>query len=141
MKDQQETNAHLITKVLNRIDTFMINGIKYNGVDDLLPGSDQKITSLKDYHFDIYKDRLENIILRRCERFPCFDEFDRIHENRYYRRYIICSSFEDAKNKYDFIMTHNIRFDLSSRAISYLAPIIYADDGSQNIEIVYKEQC
>jgi hypothetical protein len=44
----------------------------------------------KGYQIPAYRDIYGQKVLYFRERFPCFDAYDRLHENRYYHWYAIC---------------------------------------------------
>jgi len=115
---------------------FTINGHLYAGIRDILPLANANLTNLVNLKFDIYQDKYRNYILRRCERYPCFDSHDYAHENRFFRRYLICKSMEEAIEKYNYIEEHNESFNLSTHNSPLLAPLIYADDDRPEIEIL-----
>jgi hypothetical protein len=118
--------------------SFTINGYTYKSLNDLLPGSN-KVISMEKPAFTLYQIKSGSFILCRRELFPCFDSSDRMYENRFYRRYMICSSREEAIGKYNYILAHDESFNSINHNSLYLAPIIYADDERDMIEILVSE--
>ncbi|MFZ4549310.1 MAG: hypothetical protein ACOYN4_17820 [Bacteroidales bacterium] len=115
---------------------FVINGNSYTSIFDLAPKKESVITQMENSDFDIYRDNHGKYILRFCQLFPCFDSSDRMYENRYYRRYMICRSMEEANEKYTFILSQNEHFNDINYNSAFLAPLIYADDESPIIRIM-----
>jgi len=124
----------------NSSDKIVIYGNNYNGIKDLAPSSKVKKTEMNDYTFDYYQDKYGMFILRRCELFPCFDRYDRMCENRYYRRYMICKSLEELLEKYNLIVSTDERFNSIEYNSAQLAPLIYADDSMAMIEIMIEKE-
>jgi hypothetical protein len=116
-------------------DRFEINGNLYELITDLLR---KKVHVMSDmnYKFDVYRDKFNNYVLRRCELYPCFDTSDRMYENRFYRSYMICTSKEETIEKYNYIMENNPDCRASEDTPSFLAPLVYADDGTEMIYIM-----
>jgi serpin B len=124
----------VITKQ-DKQDRFEINGNIYRLTADLLH---QKVTVIHDmnYPFDVYQDKFGNYILCKCEPYPCFDSSDRMHENRYYRSYMICSTKDEVIEKYKYILEHDPGCRADEDTPSFLAPLIYVDDGKSTICIM-----
>jgi len=124
---------------LNRHTQFELNGNTYNGVNELLPVSCESLC-MDDHCFDIYQDKFGSHILRYRKLFPCFDASDRLFENRYFRRYMVCFSLEEAIAKYGLIAQQQISLNISKDIPSQIAPIIIADDEIPEIEIITSGQ-
>jgi hypothetical protein len=66
--------------------------------------------------------------------YPCFDWCDHVYENRYYRSYYICSSFEEAQTKLSYLVTalYDFRFECNpgEKHRVHLAPYVHFDDGA-----------
>ncbi|MBV5311738.1 MAG: hypothetical protein JZU47_00495 [Prolixibacteraceae bacterium] len=123
----------------NKDDSFTINGNIYNGIKDLASPN----TILKEMintKFDVYQDKFGNFILRRLELYPCFDSHDYLHENRYYRQYMICKEIDEVNEKYNFIISHKERFNSCEYNSPLLAPLIYADDDQPIIKLMIKDE-
>jgi hypothetical protein len=116
-------------------ERFEINGKMYEFTTDLLL---KKVTVIPDmnYKFDVYRDKYCNYVLRKCESYPCFDSSDRMYENRFYGSYMICTSMDEAIEKYNYIMEHDPVCRADEDTPSFLAPLIYADDGKATISIM-----
>ncbi len=119
-----------------RNNPFMINDTIYNGITDVEPGKGTIVTPMEDSDFDIYETLHKKYILRYWKLFPCFDSSDRMKEDRYNRRYMICDSREEAFGKYNYIKCEDEKFYSMEWNSPKLAPLIYADDGMPNIEIM-----
>ena len=121
---------------LNSNTGFVIDGNNYNGIYDLAPKNESDTTQMENSDFDIYKDKYGKYNLRFYQLFPCFDSSDRMYENRFYRRYIICRSMEEAIEKYTFIIRQNEYFYDIKYNSRFLAPLVYADDESPSFQIM-----
>ena len=119
----------------SRQDRFEINGNIYDGINDLFPEKAIVIQGLN-YKFDVYLDKFGNTVLRKCELYPCFDSSDRMYENRYYISYLICTSKDEAIEKYNYILEHNSNAQANEYTPSFLAPLVYTDDGKTEIRIM-----
>jgi hypothetical protein len=116
-------------------DRFEINGKVYEFTSDLLY---KKITVIRDmnYGFDVYRDKYGNYVLCKYESYPCFDSSDRMYENRFYRSYLICSSRDELIEKYNYILEHDPGCRADEDTPSFLAPLLYVDDGKSTICIM-----
>ena len=112
---------------------FTINGIVYKGIKDLAPHTKLQ-NPWDDYRFEMYRDKFGAFVLLDTKLYPCFDSSDRMYENRYYRWYIISDSLESMYEKRRFLIEgdrFNPKYD-----DSFLAPLVYADDGKDEITIM-----
>jgi hypothetical protein len=114
---------------------FEINGNVYEFTKDLLH---TKVTIIPDmnYPFYVYQDKFGNYVLCKCEPYPCFDSSDRMFEDRFYRCYLICSSRDELIEKYNYILEHDPGCRADEDTPSFLAPLIYVDDGKSTICIM-----
>ena len=64
-------------------DGFSVMGRDYTSISQL---TSQKAEENSPFYIDAWGRR----VLWLCERFPCFDEFDYEHENRYYNWFYLC---------------------------------------------------
>lgn len=92
----------------------------------------------EDSNFDIYLDKAGNIIIRREELYPCFDAFDRMNETRYYRRYLVCKTEEEAISKYKYIKENNEKFNEIEYNSPELAPLVYCDSLTGGYKIMLR---
>jgi hypothetical protein len=75
-------------------------------------------------------------ILRRFERYPCFDDSDYEYENRYYNEFFFCSSPADVEKKSDYLITNHINIGhVAKQHWKYLSPFIYMDDGKDTFNV------
>jgi hypothetical protein len=125
----------IIITTQSKQDQFEIEGSVYEGISDLLSESIDLIPDIN-YKFNVYRDKYGNYILNKSELYPCFDSSDRMHENRYYQSYMICVSEDETIRKYNYIMEHNSDCRANEYTPSFLAPLVYADDGSSSIYIM-----
>jgi hypothetical protein len=76
-------------------------------------------------------------ILCRFERYPCFDDSDYEHENRYYNEFFFCSSPADVEKKSDYLITNHIIIGhVAKRHWKYLSPFVYLDDGKNTFKVI-----
>jgi hypothetical protein len=116
-------------------DRFEINGNIYEFTTDLLNNKVDVIRDMK-YGFDVYRDKYGNYVLCKYESYPCFDSSDRMYENRFYRSYLICNSKEETIEKYNYILEHDPCCRADEDTPSFLAPLLYVDDGKSTICIM-----
>ena len=135
LKTNHGTSDGIVITKQPKLDGFEINGNIYKGIEDLLC---TKVTVIGEMHykFDVYRDRFGNYVLHKWEPYPCFDSSDRMYENRHYRSYMICTSEDEAIEKYHYIMKNNSNCEANEYTPSFLAPLIYADDGNPKICIM-----
>jgi hypothetical protein len=134
-KTKHSTLDGIVIAKQGKQDRFEINGNIYELTTDLLS---KKVIVISDmnYKFDVYRDKFGNYVLCKYEPYPCFDSSDRMHENRFYRSYMICTSKEEAIEKYNYVLEHNPDCCANEDTPSFLAPLIYADDGTEMIYIM-----
>jgi predicted methyltransferase len=125
----------IIITTQSKQDLFEIDGNIYEGIADLICENVEIISDMN-YKFNVYRDKYGNYILSKSELYPCFDSSDRMYENRYYRSYMICVSEDEAIKKYNYIMEHNSDCRANEETPSFLAPLVYSDDGSSSIYIM-----
>lgn len=122
----------------HRNEPFTLLGNTYEGADDLsrakkgteiiqLPGQ---------YRYSIYIDKFGRYVLEWHELFPCFDVYDRMSENRYYRRFMVCETEEEAMRKYIYCMENRVSMRCLDESYQALAPILFADDERPEIKIM-----
>jgi len=128
-QDKSITNQNVATG-------FVIDGNNYTSIFDLAPKKESAITQMENSDFDIYRDTYGKYILRFCQLFPCFDSSDRMYENRYHKRYMICQSMEEAIEKHTFIISQNEHFNDINSNSRYLAPLVYVDDERPTFQIM-----
>lgn len=137
--DIQKPNLSLSNEIIittqNKQDRFEINGNIYEFTTDLLH---KKVTVIRDmkYGFDVFRDKYGNYVVCKWEPYPCFDSSDRMYENRFYRSYMICTSKDEAIEKYNYILEHHPGCRADEDTPSFLAPLIYVDDGKSTICIM-----
>jgi len=120
---------------------FVIDGQEYHGLKDLIAlkmGTSK--STLGNYLFDIFQNKYGKYLLYRSEGFPCFDSSDYAHENRSYHQFMICNSMEEALKKYDFIQETSESFNIIAFNSPKLAPLVYATDGIDKIQIMTKNK-
>jgi hypothetical protein len=81
-------------------------------------------------------------ILYHYARYPCFDSYDRMHENRYFRAYYICRSLAEVQEKHSYLTLGKLFIaDLnpSEKYRSPLYPYVYYDEDKNLLEI-YEEK-
>ncbi len=134
-KPEQEPSNMVIIKQHGKQDRFQINGNIYEGIPDLFC---KKVSVIADmnYKFGVYQDKFDNYVLTKCEAYPCFDSSDRMYENRFYNSYLLCTSLEEVIEKYNYIMENNPGCRADQYTPSFLAPLVYADDGLTTISIM-----
>jgi hypothetical protein len=125
----------IIIIMQSKHDRFEINGNIYELTTDLLCKNVTVISDMN-YKFDVYCDKFGNYVLRKCESYPCFDSSDRMYEHRFYRSYMICASKDEAIEKYKYIIEHNPDCRANENTPSFLALLVYADDGTSMIYIM-----
>jgi hypothetical protein len=128
------SNGIIITKQ-SKQDLFEINGNIYESTTDFLCKKGTIIPDMN-YKFDVYRDKFSNYVLCKSESYPCFDSSDRMYEHRFYRSYMICASKDEAIEKYKYIIEHNPDCRANENTPSFLAPLVYADDGTSMIYIM-----
>jgi hypothetical protein len=134
-KTKYNNSNGIIITMQGKQDRFEINGNIYELITDLLCKNVIVISDMN-YKFDVYCDKFGNYVLRKCESYPCFDSSDRMYENRFYRSYMICTTQDEVIEKYNYIMEHNPDCRANENTPSFLAPLIYADDGTSTIYIM-----
>jgi hypothetical protein len=132
---RQVRSDGIIITTQNKQDRFEVNGNIYEFTTDLLHKKVNVIRDMK-YGFDVYRDKYGNYVLLKYESYPCFDSSDRMYENRFYRSYMICTSKDEAIEKYNYILEHDPDCRADEDTPSFLAPLIYADDGTSTICIM-----
>lgn len=113
---------------------FTILGITYTLSD--LTNFEKEINLPDEYQYSLHIDRFGNYVLVRCELFPCFDFYDNASENRFFRRYMVCKTEDEAMEKYKYCKTKHMQFKKLDSSYANLAPIIFADDTRHEIEIM-----
>jgi hypothetical protein len=74
-------------------------------------------------------------ILFLWERYPCFDSYDYISENRYYNIFFFCSSLKRAKNIYEYLVSNSIGVTDAKNRYNHLRPFVYVDDGEETFSV------
>lgn len=69
---------------------------------DILKGRDW-------WDYSLHKHKSGVWAISYCESFPCFDSYDRAHEDRCYRSLIFCQTKDDVLRKLEFIKEHSTR--------------------------------
>ncbi|WP_291530687.1 hypothetical protein [Bacteroides sp. UBA939] len=80
-------------------------------------------------------------ILYHYALYPCFDSYDRMHENRYFRAFYICRSLAEVQARYDYLTKGKLFFvDLnpSKKHRPLLCPYVYYDEDKKLI-CVYED--
>lgn len=124
--------------IQRRNEPFTIYGNTYQGGDDILRRkTGTEAIYLPGYKgYSIYIDRFGQYILEWSELFPCFDFHDRMNENRYYRRLMVCQTEEQAMEKYKYCIENKISMRWVNELHKPLAPMIIADDERSEIQLM-----
>lgn len=121
---------------------IIIFGNTYQGADQI--GCRKKGTEIipipNEHKFDIYLNCEDMYVLRWAELFPCFDVYDRMNEDRFYGRYIICKTEQEAMEKYQYCIDKQLSMSTLDDSYSPLAPIIFADDERPEIQIMIDQE-
>lgn len=86
--------------------------------------------------FYIYQDCYGMYVLSWAELFPCFDIYDRMSESRFYRRYMVCQTQQEALDKYQYYVDNKLSMYKFDESLAPLAPIVLADDERLEIQIM-----
>lgn len=121
---------------------IIIFGNTYQGVDQISRKKEgTEIIRIPDeYKFSIYLNSNDMYVLSWAELFPCFDVYDRMSEDRFYRRYIICKTEQEAIEKFQYCIDNELYMSTLNDSYTPLAPIIFADDERPEIQIMVDQE-
>jgi hypothetical protein len=129
------------TTAIKRGETFRIAGEEYVvkdgrlwlnllGFENLTGLEGLELQSFgKMYYYQLAPDRY---VLYDCRRYPCFDSYDSMYENRCYRAFYLCRSIEEMQAKHDYLTSGKLFFYNENPDAEYrepLVPYVYFDDG------------
>lgn len=116
-----------MVKTLKVDQPFEFLGRKYENLDQLRAN----LTELpSNYHhaYKLYKDELGYLVLVRFELYPCFDSYDRMYEDRYYRYLFYCKNEEEVQVKLDYLNNQTVIGSCAQNEAVLVPNIFYGED-------------
>ena len=127
-----KTNIEIYT--FNRNSRFEINGFCFSGIHDLKRSIHQIVLDSQCHQLGIYTHIEGAVVIRASEKYPCFDSFDYLHENRYYNNFWVFRSVDAAMELFQLLKAEYV--DKLTKCLIHeamdkrLLPMIYCDDGN-----------